>query len=229
MDSSAITLVGAALAGYLLGSLSGARIIGRRRGAGDLARTRVVLDGTGSSVETHGVSPSALQARQGARGGLPAGGIDIAKVFVPVLIARLIWPDSPEHVLVAGAALVGHVYPIYHRFVGGYGISPLLGGLAVIDWRAPLVAIALFAVLGLVAGSAFLGIETWPLALIPWFALWGDGWTVGYAVLANAIYWWRSRSEARAAFRSFIRDPRPWRERITDFKKYPDYEVPEPS
>jgi glycerol-3-phosphate acyltransferase PlsY len=228
MDSSTATLLAAALVGYLAGSLSGARIIGRRVGAGDLSHSKVVLDGTGTTVDTHGVSPSSLQARGGGRAGLPAGTIDIVKALIPTLIARLIWPDTPEHIVVAGAALIGHVYPIYHRFLGGYGISPLLGGLAIIDWRAPLVAIALFAVIGLIAGSAYLAIETWPVALVPWFLWQGDGWTVAFAVLANLLYWWRSRGEAIGAFRSYRRDSRPWRERIKDFAQYPDFEVPEP-
>ena len=129
-----VTMLGAAVVGYLVGSVSGARIIGGRHDAGDLTRTTVVLDGSGSSVETQGVSPSALQARQGARSGLPAGGIDIAKALIPTLIARLIWPEGPQHVVLAGAALIGHVYPVYYRFLGGYGISPLLGGLVIIDW-----------------------------------------------------------------------------------------------
>ncbi len=128
----------------------------------------------------------------------------------------------------AAAVLVGHVYPVYYHFVGGYGISPLLGGLVVLDWRAPLFAIALFAVIGLVVGNAFVAIETWPLALIPWFVWQGSGWLVAYAVLANAIYWWRSGKEAAAAYHSFRRDHRPWRQRVADFRKYPDYEVPDP-
>jgi glycerol-3-phosphate acyltransferase PlsY len=227
MDSTALTLLAAAAVGYLAGSISGARIIGRRIGAGDLTRSRVVLDGTGASVDTHGVSPSSLQARGGGRAGVPAGAIDILKALVPVLVARLIWPDSPEYIVVAGAALVGHVYPLYHRFVGGYGISPLLGGLVVIDWRSAMVAIAVFALLGLVAGSAYLAIESWPIALIPWFAWHGDGWLLGYALLANALYWWRSRDEAVGALRSFRGDSRPWRRRVADFKHYPDFEVPD--
>ncbi len=144
------------------------------------------------------------------------------------LIARLLWPDTPEHVLLAAAALVGHVYPIFHGFLGGYGISPLLGGLMVIDWRAPLVTIALFAMLGLIAGSVFLGIETWPWVFVPYFALSGDEWTLGFAIVANILYWWRSRIEAIGAVRSYRHDTRPWRERIRDLKKYPEYEVPEP-
>ncbi len=228
MDSSALTLIAAAVAGYLAGSISGARIVGTRRGAGDLTTTRVVLDGTGSTVETHGVSPSALQARGGGKAGLPAGAIDIGKALLPTLVARIIWPDTPEAVFVAAGALVGHVYPIYHRFVGGYGISPLLGSLAVIDIRAPLLTIAAFALLGLLLGSAFIGIEMWTLALIPYFIWQGEAWTVAFAVLANLIYFWRSRAETVAALKSWRRDPRAWRDRVQDFKKYPDYEVPAP-
>lgn len=227
MDSTVFTFIIAAVVGYLTGSISGARMIGRRIGAGDLSHSRVVLDGTGATVDTHGVSPSALQARGGGRAGFAAGTIDILKALVPVLMARLIWPESPESVIVAGAALVGHVYPLYHRFVGGYGISPLLGGLVVLDWQAGVVAIAVFVLLGLLVGSAYLAIESWPIALVPWFAWQGEGWMLGYAVLANALYWWRSRDEALGALRSFRVDTRSWRRRVADFKHYPDFEVPD--
>ena len=128
--------------------------------------------------------------------------------------------------LVAAGGLIGHVYPVYHRFAGGFGISPLLGALLVIDWRAPLVAIAAFAILGLAFGSAYLGLETWPVGLFPWFIWQWDVWGAGLAVLATLIYWWRCRSEAIAAIRSWRRDERPWRLRVKDFARYPDYEVP---
>lgn len=215
------------LAGYLIGSISGARIIGRKWAHGQsLSETKVVLDGTGTSVVNKGVSPSSLAARAGAKGGLRAGAIDIGKALIPTLAAAWIWPEGHEEVLVAAGALVGHVYPVYHRFVGGFGISPLLGGLIVIDPWSALVSIGLFALLGLAVGSAFVGIETWPLGLVPWFVWQGDEWAVGYAVLANIIYWWRSRHEARGALRSRLLDDRSWSERVRDFRKYPDYETP---
>lgn len=228
MESSVATLMAAAAIGYLIGSISSARVIARITGTGDFGRTTVVLDGTGSSVETRGVSPSTLMARLGARAGLISAAIDILKALIPTLVARLVFPDSPEAVLVATAVLIGHVYPVYHRFVGGYGISPLLGGLVVLDWRAPVVAIVLLALVGLAIGSAFVGIESWPVALMPWFMWQGSAWLVAYALAANALYWWRSRGEAVAAYHSFRRDRRPWRQRVADFKKYPDYEVPDP-
>lgn len=214
--------------GYLFGSLSGARIVGRRWATGeDLSKTKVILDGTGSAVLNSGVSPSSLQARAGAGGGLRAGAIDIAKAFLPSLAAAMLFPDGAEHVFVAAGALIGHVYPLYHRFVGGFGISPLLGGLLVIDPWSALVSIAFFALLGLVVGNAFLGIETWPLGLIPWFVFLGEPLEIGYAILANLVYWWRSNDEAFAAWRSYRKDERPWAARITDFRKYPDYERPQ--
>ncbi len=202
-------------------------MVGRVWAAGlDLSRTKVVLDGTGASVIARGVSPAALQARAGGAGGLRAAAIDILKALLPTLAARLLWPEGPEMFLVAAGALIGHAYPIYHRFIGGFGISPLLGALLVIDWRAPLFAIAVLAVVGFVFGSAYLGIETWPVGLIPWFIWQGDGWGVALAGLANLMYWWRSRSEAMAAARSWRTDERPWRVRVKDFARYPDYEVP---
>lgn len=213
---------------YLMGSLSGARIVARlSRAAFDVEDMTVIVDGTGATAEARGVSPSTLYARAGAKGGLSAAAIDIAKAFVPTLGATLTFTQEPHvPVLVASAALIGHVFPIYHRFNGGFGISPLLGGLLILDpWSVP-ATISLFALAGLILGSAYVGIEMWPVGLLGWFTIFGDTWELGYAVLANVIYWSRSWRELRAAIHSWRRDPRPWRERVADFKTYPDYEVP---
>ena len=227
MESSLATLAAAAVAGYLIGSLSGTRIVARWTGTSDLSTTIVVVDGTGTSVESHGVSPSSMQARRGAGAGFLAAGIDILKALLPTLVAALLFPDSGEAAVVATFVQVGHAYPIYHHFVGGYGISPLLGSLLVLDWRALIFAIVLFGLIGLIVGNAFIAIESWPLGLIPWFAWQGSEWLVAYAVVANVIYWWRSRHETTAAMRSFRHDRRPWRQRVADFKQYPDPEMPD--
>lgn len=219
----------ALLVGYLLGSVSGARIVGKKYAPNkDLSTTKVVLDGSGAHVNNQGVSPSSLQARAGAPAGLRAGAIDILKALVPTLVALLIWPDGPEYILVGSGAILGHVFPIYHRFVGGFGISPLLGALVVIDIRAALVSLIFFGLLGIILGRVFIGIETWPIGLIVWFSVAGDRWALGFAILANVLYWWRSRTEALGAVKSWGTDDRPWSERVKDFKKYPDYEEPGP-
>jgi glycerol-3-phosphate acyltransferase PlsY len=222
-----VTQFVAFLLGYLMGSISGARIVGARYAAGkDLSRTRVVLDGTGASVENRGVSASSLQARGGARAGLRAGAIDIGKALIPTLAALLIWSDGPEYILAGAGALVGHVFPVYHRFLGGFGVSPLIGALLVIDFRAVVVSILLFGLLGLILGNAYLGIETWPIGLVPWFVASGDYWALSFAVLANLLYWSRSRHEAIGAWKAWRKDDRPWSLRVRDFKTYPTYEEP---
>jgi len=213
--------------GYLAGSLSGARIVGRfklpNRTVEDMM---VIVDGTGARAPATGVSPSTLYARSGPRAGLAAAAIDIIKCFVPTLLAVISSDSSALPVLVAAAALIGHVFPIYHGFKGGFGVSPILGALLAIDPWSLVVAISLFGLLGLVLGSAYLAIEMWPVGLIGWFAVFGDEWELAYAVLANLVYWSKSWRESVAAYRSWLRDRRSWRERVADFKTYPDYEAP---
>ncbi len=223
-----LTLPLAALVGYLLGSLSGARLVGHFTAPGrDLSRTRVTLDGTGESVVTVGVSSSMLLARAGERAGLTAAAIDILKAFTPAMAAHLLWPEGPEDVLAAAGAVVGHVLPVYHRFAGGFGMSPLMGGLLAIDWPSLPTTVGVGAVVGIALGSAYLTTDAWPILVIPWFAWRGDMWGLGFALLANGLYWWKSAVEAVGAARAWRRDPRPWKERIADVKRYPDYSPPE--
>jgi len=214
----------AAAAGYLLGSLSGARIVGRFAAPGrDLSRTRVILDGVGNEVVAVGVSSSMLRARAGDRAGLAAAAIDILKALLPALAARLLWPDGPEDVVAAAAAVIGHVLPIHHRFAGGFGMSPLMGGLLVVDWPSLPITVGVGAVVGIALGSAYLTTDAWPILVIPWFAWRGELWGLGLALVANALYWWKSGREASGAARAWRRDSRPWRKRLADLKHYPHY------
>jgi glycerol-3-phosphate acyltransferase PlsY len=212
--------------GYLIGSISGARIVGRLLLGEDPVDMRVVVDGTGASTPARGVSPSTLFARTGIRGGVSASVIDILKGFLPVLAAGLMFPGEPIRVLVAAAVVLGHVFPCYFRFRGGFGISPLLGSLLAIDPVGLIAAIALFGLAGLILGNAYVAIEAWPLGLVVWFWIFGSPWELGFAVFVNVLFWSRSWREAAVAVKSYVADTRPWRERVADFKKYPDYEAP---
>jgi glycerol-3-phosphate acyltransferase PlsY len=217
-----------ALAGYLAGSLSGARIVAAAtRMTPSVEGMTVVVDGTGTAVQVEGVSASTLYARGGAKPGLAAGAIDIAKAFVPTYLAVVLGDEPALAALVASAVLLGHVFPVFHRFKGGFGISPLLGTLLAIDPLSAVAAIVLFGFLGVVAGNAFLGIESWPLGLIGWFAVLGSDWELVFVVFANLLFWSRSWREAVTAFRSWRTDERPWRVRVGDFRTYPDYEAPQ--
>jgi glycerol-3-phosphate acyltransferase PlsY len=95
---------------------------------------------------------------------------DLAKGLIPVLLAR-VWLTSPWAIgLVALAAVVGHVYPLFAGFQGGKGVAtalgvfiPLLPGpllLAFVVWAA-CVAFRRQVSLGSLAAAAFLPIAAW--------------------------------------------------------------------
>jgi acyl phosphate:glycerol-3-phosphate acyltransferase len=117
---------------------------------------------------------------------------DLAKGLIPVLLARA-WLTAPWAIgLVALAAIVGHMYPLFAGFHGGKGVAttlgafiPLLPGpllLACVVWAA-CVALRRQVSLGSLAAAASLPI----LAL-----LWGSPAAyVLYALVAAALIGYR--------------------------------------
>lgn len=54
--------------------------------------------------------------------------LDIAKGFVPVILARRLFPEQINISIIAGiAAILGHCFPIYIKFKGGKGLATSLG------------------------------------------------------------------------------------------------------
>ena len=168
-------VIGLAAAGYMIGSLSFARIVGRRVvPEADLTSTDVQLPG-GATIEYTGVSATSIGARTGPKWALVAGFADMAKAFLPTLGVRMAWPDDPYHLVVAVLVVVGHNYPVYHRFKGGRGQNALIGGLLAIDWLALPVTTALGIGIGLFVVRDMLvayGLGQW--LLVPWF-VWRGG------------------------------------------------------
>lgn len=54
--------------------------------------------------------------------------VTLARAFIPVDLGSWVLP------MVAVAAFVGHLYPIFHRFKGGKGVATTLGILLAINW-----------------------------------------------------------------------------------------------
>ena len=179
-----------ALMGYLLGSISFARII-----------MRVAVPGeelTGMELDTGGAEPlrvgtvggTAISVRLGARYGLLTSAFDILKALIPVLALKLLYPGMPYYLIAATTALVGHNWPLYHRFKGGRGLSPMYGGFLVVDWIGTLVTAVVGMFLGLaVLRSVLLSWLLGPWLMIPW--LWlrtQDPWHIAYAILTNLLF-----------------------------------------
>jgi acyl phosphate:glycerol-3-phosphate acyltransferase len=82
---------------------------------------------------------------------------DIAKGFVPVVMARLLWPawDPTFAWVVAIVAFLGHCFSVFLEFRGGKGVATAAGGLlAITPFPTLLAAIAWVLVLWLSGRSS---------------------------------------------------------------------------
>ena len=105
------------LLAYLLGSISGSLLLGRLRGVD------IRTQGSGNAGGTN-----ALRT-QGWRFALGVVLVDIGKGLLAVWLARQLGAPDWLQAGVVIAAVVGHVWPIYHGFRGGKGAATLVGGL----------------------------------------------------------------------------------------------------
>lgn len=174
---------------YFIGAVSFARLVaGRVIPDEDISSTTMELIG-GATIEYGGVSATAVGARTGPKWGIVVGLGDMLKAFIPVLVVRLIWPDDWYHLVVAVMVIVGHNWPIYYRWHGGRGQSPLYGGLAAVDW----VAIPVTTLVGMFVGlvvlrDMFFAYTLGQFLLIPWFIWQGTTEEVIYAVVINLVF-----------------------------------------
>ena len=113
--------------------------------------------------------------------------------------------------------MLGHVYPIFHRFKGGRGQAPLLGALLVINWFGVLIANAAAVVLGYLLGSVLVMRWGWMILMIPWFAIYfRDPWSLAYISLSNLLFFYSMRKEILQA-RGILRSRKPSQEEVSDF------------
>lgn len=206
--------------GYLVGSISFARIVGSRVAPGqDLRQTEYQISSDGRQIVSRGVSPAAVGSRAGGRWGCLTALLDIGKAFFVTTLFVIAAPETGAAYAAAAGAVVGHAYPLYYRLVGGFGQSPLLGTLLALDWIAvPVVTITGYG-LGIAAADALVAYEGWPLLMIPW-AIWrADPGLIAYTVVVNVVYWVRMWPEVRQRIQHQREHPRSWRERLKEIRK----------
>ena len=99
----------------------------------------------------------------------------------------------PYYLIAAAFGVVGHNWPIYHRFKGGAGLSPITGGFLVVAPLGIIVTSVVSTLLGFLVIKGpfgiFLGYSGWVLLMIPW--VWftsHDPAKLIYAVVVNVLY-----------------------------------------
>jgi glycerol-3-phosphate acyltransferase PlsY len=181
----------AAVIGYLLGSISFARIVAHVFAPDkEITGMRLPVANSDEVMEVSAVSGTTISMELGAKYGVLTALLDIAKVAIPALIFRLRYPETPYFLLLAAAGLVGHNWPLYHRFKGGRGLSPSYGGLLVCDWLGTLIMANVGMFLGMMVlkniGVAYiLGF----VLMIPWLWFRTRNWAyVAYAIFVTVIF-----------------------------------------
>ncbi|MFY2763448.1 glycerol-3-phosphate 1-O-acyltransferase PlsY [Arenimonas sp. MALMAid1274] len=144
------------LIAYLLGSLSGSLLLGRLRGV-DI-RTL----GSGNAGGTN-----ALRT-QGWKFALGTVLVDVGKGVLAVWLAQAYGGGAAWLPYAAGlAAVVGHVWPVFHGFRGGKGAGTLVGALLVLWPLAVLVLIATWLLVLSIGGYVGLSTVLAAVSLVP--------------------------------------------------------------
>jgi len=67
---------------------------------------------------------------------------DALKGFLPVLIAKLFGFTDIELALIACAAFLGHLYPIFFQFKGGKGVATAFGACTALAWPIGIILLS---------------------------------------------------------------------------------------
>lgn len=166
--------------GYLLGSIPFGLLLTRAAGEGDIRQI-----GSGNIGATN--------VLRTGRKGLAAATLllDAAKGWAAVSIAAHFWPGS--ELLAAGAAFIGHCYPVWLGFRGGKGVATMMGiVLALHPLSALVYALVWLALLGGLRISSAAGMAAAVSAPVA-AAFFGRFDLVPLLLMMSAIVLWKHR------------------------------------
>lgn len=182
----------AAVAGYLSGSVSYARLVARLADPGrKIGRIKVSVPGHKDTyVESDSVSATTIRLQYGGKYGGLVSVLDMLKAAIPMLAFKLWQPDQPYYLLASVMAVVGHIWPIFFRFKGGRGLSCLIGSFVVLDWLGTILTTLLGFLIGYRSRNMLVITGGGIVLMIPWIAFTTRNWVlVVYVILMNLMYW----------------------------------------
>jgi len=168
---------------YLFGSISAAIIVCKTMGLPDPRTQGSNNPGATNVLRIGGKKAAAITLL-----------VDMLKGFLPVFMALFLISDERTLALVAIAAFLGHLYPLFFGFKGGKGVATAFGAILGINWMVALVMMLTWIIVayGLKISSMS--------ALVA-------------AVLAPFYFWWLTGSTAFILMSVFISVLLIWRHR----------------
>ena len=158
------------LISYFIGSIMGAMIVGRLRGGVDIRTMGSGNAGGTNALRTQGLLFALFVVVIDIGKGVIGAGV------VPGLELPLV-PTDPEVSRVwltmccAAAAVIGHVWPIYHGFEGGKGAATFIGTLVVLDPTLIIEVLLVWAVVVALTGYVGLASMTAATSLPIWLGI----------------------------------------------------------
>src|SRR5690349_17927267 len=181
MSEFGLPHIAAAVLGYLLGSIPFGVVLTKLAGLGDIRKIGSGNIGATNVLRT-GRKDLALATLL----------LDGGKGAVAVLIARLVSEDLT--VIAGGAAILGHLFPVWLGFKGGKGVATTLGTLIAANWMVGIGACLVWLVMALLFRYSSLSALI-AVAAAPFLALWFG--TIPQALLAAfaAVLVWIRHSD----------------------------------
>ncbi len=182
-----ILIIGFALFGYLLGSVSTAIITCRLMGLPDPRSEGSRNPGATNVLRLGGKKAAAITLFG-----------DMLKGLLPVLIALSLGMSDAVIAACGLAAFLGHLYPLYYGFQGGKGVATLLGVLLGMHWLLGLGTIGVW--LGMAFSFRYSSLSALVAAtaspLLAWFITHSPVISASIALMAVLLIW-RHRSNIR--------------------------------
>jgi glycerol-3-phosphate acyltransferase PlsY len=179
------------IAAYLLGSISFAVVVSRafrlpdprEHGSGNPGATNVLRTGNKAAALL-------TLAGDGIKGWLA--------VFLAGMAATAF--DAPGWVVAAAAlaVFVGHLYPVFHGFAGGKGVSTVAGIVYALHWPLGLVLMTTWAVMAIAFRiSSLAALAAAAVMPVGGFYFFGNSPTAWVLVVIAALLFWRHRTNIR--------------------------------
>ena len=181
----------AALAGYLIGSLSFAVIVSRVMGLSD-PRSYGSGNPGATNVLRSGNKKAAVLTLL----------FDALKGYVPVLLVALygerVGLGEGTVALVALGAFLGHLWPAFFKFKGGKGVATAAGAIFGLNWMLGLATLATWLIIAWFTRYASLA-SIVAAAFAPFYQMliWEAGPTAGALVLMALLLIWRHEGNIR--------------------------------
>jgi acyl phosphate:glycerol-3-phosphate acyltransferase len=184
MTTDPISLIAAALLGYLLGSIPFGLLLTRMAGLGDIR-----------SIGSGNIGATNVLRTGNKRLALATLLLDGAKGAAAVLIARAI---NPELAVIAGAfAFIGHLFPIWLKFKGGKGVATGLGTWLALAWPIGVMACLTWLLVALIFRYSSLS-ALLAVALAPVYAIFlGTPALIAFGIGVAALVWIRHHENIR--------------------------------